>query len=101
MSDMSQETLRIELPIVQHPCVNDTLKSHPQTASAQLKVYRIILQQDEDGRFVATCSNLPGVVTDGATEEEAMKNARYAISDMLDSLGKPEKEFNLSPVLTL
>lgn len=100
---MSQKTLRTEFHIDQHqPSDNNVLKeSYSQTASAQLKVYRIILQKDEDGHFVATCQDLPGVVTDGATEEEAMENAWYAVSDMLSSLGKPEKEFNLSLVLTL
>ena len=45
---------------------------------------------------MATCPHLPGVVTDGVSKEKAIKNARYAISDMLDFPGKPEKEFNIS-----
>lgn len=58
--------------------------------------YRIVLQQDEDGRFVATCPDLPGVVTDGADRVEAIKNARCAVSDMLDSMDEPNKVFNVS-----
>lgn len=46
--------------------------------------YRVVLKP-YDGRFVATCPDLQGVVTDGATEDEAMENAGYAIRDMLDA----------------
>ncbi len=49
-------------------------------------VYQIVLVKDEDGRVVVTCPELLGMVTDGINEHEAKKNARYAISDMLDSL---------------
>jgi len=61
--------------------------------------YKVILKPDEDGRFVATCPDLQGVVTDGATEEEAMENIRYAINDMLNALGITNKEFNLAPII--
>ncbi len=97
---MLQETTRIELTRSFPSSITRTISSS-QTSSAQTKVYRIILQQDEDGRFVATCPDLPGVVTDGVDEKETMQNAWYAVSDMLDSLGRPNKEFNLSQVLTL
>ena len=72
------------------------LTQNIKTAVKSKKDYPIVLQQDEDGRFVATCPTLPGVVTDGADEREATKNARYAVSDMLDSLGEPSKEFTIS-----
>ncbi|MDE0265729.1 MAG: type II toxin-antitoxin system HicB family antitoxin [Thaumarchaeota archaeon] len=72
------------------------LTQNIKTAVKSKRDYPIVLQQDEDGRFVATCPTLPGVVTDGADEREAAKNARYAVSDMLDSLGEPSKEFTIS-----
>lgn len=90
---MPQEDLRTDLPL-EPPGAATTLRYH--ATSEQKRNYRISLQQDEDGRFVATCPDLPGVVTDGADEDEAMENARYAVSDMLDSLGEPNKKFNLS-----
>ncbi len=71
------------------------------TTDPQIVSYQIVLQQDEDGRFVATCPDLPGVVTDGANEQEAMKNTWYAVSDMLDSLGRPSKEFNLLSIISI
>lgn len=92
---MAQEDLRTESST--EPSDAATALRYP-AASEQKRNYRIVLQQDEDGRFVATCPDLPGVVTDGADRVEAMENARYAVSDMLDSLGEPNKVFNVSPV---
>ena len=77
------------------PSVTKTLKI-VNTITAKDVVYQIFLQKDEDSRFVATCPDLPGVVTDGADEQEAIENARYAVSDMLDSLGKSNKDFKMS-----
>ncbi|MGI0057529.1 MAG: type II toxin-antitoxin system HicB family antitoxin [Nitrosarchaeum sp.] len=57
-----------------------------------VEIYQVILKQDEDGRFVATVPSLPGVVTDGTTEDEALENVSYAINDMLDAQGL-RKEF--------
>jgi predicted RNase H-like HicB family nuclease len=48
-------------------------------------------REDEDGRIVVKCPDIPGVVTDGATKEEAMKNVIEAIQAVVGS----EKEFNL------
>lgn len=60
------------------------------------KTYRIILETDEDGRHVVVCPDLDGVVTDGASEEEAILNAYEAVKAMLESFGKDE-EFILVP----
>ena len=80
---MSQDILRTALSL-ESPSAATILRYH--VTSDQKRNYRIILQKDEDGRFVATCPDLPGVVTDGYNVRDAMQNARYAISDMLDSL---------------
>ena len=66
----------------------------PIRTSATKQTYRIVLNQDEDGRIVARCLDLQGVVTDGATEEEAMKNSYEATEAMLEVRGL-EKDFNL------
>jgi len=68
---------------------------HLTSSNNTMKEYQILVTRDEDGRFVVTCPDLQGVATDGATEEEAMANARYAISEMLEFLEKPHKEFSL------
>jgi len=50
--------------------------------------YRVYLEQDEDGVFVATCPALPGCVSQGQTRSEATENIREAIEGYLKSLKK-------------
>ena len=48
--------------------------------------YRVLVEQDEDGTYVAEVPSLPGCITQGATREEALSNVREAISAYLESL---------------
>jgi len=48
--------------------------------------YRVIIENDEDGAFVARCPSLPGCVSEGSTRKEAMANIREAIEGYLESL---------------
>lgn len=50
--------------------------------------YRVYLEQDEDGVFVATCPALPGCVSQGQTRAEAAANIREAIEGYILSLKK-------------
>ena len=50
--------------------------------------YRIIIEQDEDGAFVAECPVLPGCVSQGSTRDEAVANIKDAIAGYLESLRK-------------
>ncbi len=50
--------------------------------------FRIEIQQDEDGMFIATCTSLPGCISQGKTREEALENIKDAISGYLYSLKK-------------
>ncbi len=50
--------------------------------------YRVYLEQDEDGVFVATCPSLPGCVSEGRTRSEATENIREAIEGYIKSLKK-------------
>lgn len=50
--------------------------------------FRVEIQQDEDGMFVATCTSLPGCISQGKTREEALENVKDAISGYLYSLKK-------------
>lgn len=50
--------------------------------------YRVTLEQDEDGVFVATVPELPGCVSDGKSRREALKNIKEAIAAYLASLKK-------------
>ena len=48
--------------------------------------YRVILEQDEDGVFVAEVPALPGCISQGATRAEALINIQEAVEAYLDSL---------------
>ena len=50
--------------------------------------YRIIIEQDEDGAFVAECSSLPGCISQGKTRTEAIVNITDANSGYIESLKK-------------
>ncbi len=48
--------------------------------------YRVLVEQDEDGMYVAEVPSLPGCITQGATRGEALSNVREAIGAYLESL---------------
>jgi antitoxin HicB len=50
--------------------------------------FRVVIEPDEDGVFVAECPNLPGCISQGKTREEAVQNIKDAIAGYLDSLKK-------------
>lgn len=50
--------------------------------------FRVLIEQDEDGVFIATCPSLPGCVSEGKTREEARANIRDAITGYVASLEK-------------
>ena len=50
--------------------------------------YRILIEQDEDGIFVAECTSLPGCISQGKTRKEALENIKDAIKGYLASLKK-------------
>ncbi len=50
--------------------------------------YRVVIEQDEDGKFVAHCPVLPGCWSQGDTREEAKHNIADAIEGYLASLRK-------------
>jgi len=53
--------------------------------------YRVIVEQDEDGVFVAECVSLPGCISQGKTRSEALNNIKDAISGYLESLKKHDE----------
>jgi antitoxin HicB len=52
---------------------------------------RVLIEQDEDGRFVATCPTLPGCLSQGNTQQEARANIQDAIAGYLESLRKHDE----------
>jgi len=51
-----------------------------------LMKYRVILEQDEDGIFVAEVPSLPGCISQGETRAEALRNIQEAIEVYIESL---------------
>ena len=50
--------------------------------------FRVLIEPDEDGVFVAECPTLPGCVSQGTTRDEAITNIKDAIAGYLASLKK-------------
>jgi len=48
--------------------------------------YRVTIEQDEDGIFVAEVPALPGCISQGGTRSEAVENIKEAIQLYLESL---------------
>jgi predicted RNase H-like HicB family nuclease len=48
--------------------------------------YRVLIEQDEDGVYVAEVPSLPGCISQGQTREEAVEGIREAIAAYLESL---------------
>lgn len=48
--------------------------------------YRVVIQQDEDGVFVAEVPGLPGCISQGQTRSEALLNVQEALEAYLESL---------------
>lgn len=48
--------------------------------------YRVVMEQDEDGVYVAEVPALPGCISQGRSRAEAVENIREAIAAYLQSL---------------
>jgi predicted RNase H-like HicB family nuclease len=49
---------------------------------------RVRLERDEDGVIVATCPSLPGCISQGKTEREALRNIKQAVQLHLRTLAE-------------
>ncbi|MDD2755985.1 MAG: type II toxin-antitoxin system HicB family antitoxin [Methanothrix sp.] len=47
--------------------------------------FNITIERDEDGRYVAECTDLPGCLSEGETLEETVENISEAIIGCLKS----------------
>ncbi len=48
--------------------------------------FRVLVEPDEDGVFVAEVPSLPGCISQGRTREEALRNAQEAVEVYVESL---------------
>lgn len=58
--------------------------------------YRILIEQDEDGVFIAECPSLPGCISQGETRNEALSNIKDAIEGYIASLKKHDEPIPLA-----
>jgi antitoxin HicB len=63
----------------------DFFWSRPQISRVK---YRVVIEPDEDGVFVAECPKMPGCISQGATMTEALANIKDAMTGYLVSLKK-------------
>jgi predicted RNase H-like HicB family nuclease len=52
--------------------------------AGQMKLI-VTLERDETGMLVAECPAIPGCISQGATEEEALRNIREAIQGCVEA----------------
>lgn len=50
--------------------------------------FRVIIEIDEDGVYVAQVPSLPGCISQGKTRAEALENIKDAIKGYIESLRK-------------
>lgn len=60
--------------------------------------FRVLIEQDEDGVFVATCPTLPGCISQGNTRAEARANIADAMAGYVESLHKHDEP--IPPTIT-
>ena len=56
---------------------------------------QVILEQDEDGRFIASCPSLQGCYSQGDTPEEALENVKDVIEMCVEELREENKALDL------
>ena len=49
--------------------------------------FNVVIEEDEDGGYVAEVPSLPGCHTQGDTHEEVLKNIKEAISLYIETIG--------------
>lgn len=56
---------------------------------------QVIIEQDEDGVFIAECPALQGCYAQGKTYEEAIENIKDVITMCIEELKEEKKKINL------
>ena len=62
---------------------------------------KIAISKDEGGFYVVECINLPGCISQGRTQEEAMENIKDAINGYLKSLKKHNEDIPIKDVFKI
>ena len=56
---------------------------------------QVIIEQDEDGRYIASCPSLQGCYSQGDTLEEALNNVKDVVEMCVEELKHENKPFDL------
>ena len=65
-----------------------------------MRHYKVIIEPDEDGVYIATVPALPGVVDQGDTPEEAFANVRESVHFALECMIEDGEEIRPSDAET-
>lgn len=57
-----------------------------------MRYYKVIIEPDEDGVYIATVPAVPGVVDQGDTPEEAFERVKESLYFALDSMIEDNEE---------
>jgi predicted RNase H-like HicB family nuclease len=76
----------MKIEIIKPVIAPKELKKIPVTIR-RISNYDVLIFEEEDG-FTVTCPSLPGCITEGDTEEEAIRNVREAIKAYLECARK-------------
>jgi predicted RNase H-like HicB family nuclease len=81
-------------------CARIASMNRKESVSAAARSYTVLLQPEPEGGYTVTCPTLPGLVTYGATLEEARAMAADAIEGYIECLredGEPIPESDPAP----
>jgi predicted RNase H-like HicB family nuclease len=80
-----------------------TISFHEGATNMKKRLLQVVVEQDEDGAYVASCLTLEGCYTQGDTYEEAMSNIKDVIQMCLEEMkeGKKKLELKHSEVIGL
>ena len=62
-----------------------------ENAASDFMRFKIIVAEGEDGWLVVECPSLPGCISQGKTQKEALENIKDAIQGCLDVLAERTK----------
>jgi predicted RNase H-like HicB family nuclease len=64
-----------------------------------LQYFKVVIEKDEDGVYIASVPELPGCISDGKTKREALKNIREAIAGYVETL--EDKGWSLPKIISV
>ena len=80
------ERLEILFDLCNHSCHPHLAHLGSNAKEGGYMKYRVLIEQDEEGIFVAEVPALPGCISQGQTRPEVLENVQEAIEAYLESL---------------